>query len=274
MPETCHFPPPLRPKPVAGSRSAAHLRAVGALTMREMATRYVRTPGGFLWAVLEPVAAVLVLSFALSLVVHAPSLGTSFVVFYASGYLPFLLYATLQGHVQDALRFSRPLLAFPSVSWIDAILARFGLNLVTGLVVIGIALSGLALATGAVEVVRPATLVLSLSLAALLGLGLGVLNCGLIGLFPVWGQLWGILSRPLFLVAGVIFLMEDLPRHLQEVLWLSPWIHVTGLFRAGIYPGYDPAYVSVPLAVFWALVPLAAGFVILQRYGRDILQDS
>jgi hypothetical protein len=49
------------------------------------------------WAVLEPVAAVLVLTAALSMIVHAPSLGTSFVVFYASGYLPFLFYATLQG---------------------------------------------------------------------------------------------------------------------------------------------------------------------------------
>jgi capsular polysaccharide transport system permease protein len=44
-----------------------------------------------------------------------------------------------------------------------------------------------------------------------LGLGLGVLNCLLVGLFPLWGQVWAILSRPLFLVAGVIFVMEDLP---------------------------------------------------------------
>jgi capsular polysaccharide transport system permease protein len=69
------------------------------------------------------VAAVLVLTAALSMVVHAPSLGTSFVVFYASGYLPFLFYATLQGHVQQALTYSRPLLVYPSVSWIDAVAA-------------------------------------------------------------------------------------------------------------------------------------------------------
>jgi capsular polysaccharide transport system permease protein len=79
------------------------------------------------------VAAVLVLTAALSMVVHAPSLGTSFVVFYASGYLPFQLYATLQGHVAAGACLFPPALVYPSVSWIDAIAARFVLNSVTGL---------------------------------------------------------------------------------------------------------------------------------------------
>lgn len=266
--------PPLRPLPAAASPFAASIRAIGALMLREMATRHVRTPGGFLWAVLEPVAAVLVLSFALSLVVHAPSLGSSFVVFYASGYLPFLLYATLQGHVQEALGFSRPLLAYPCVSWIDAVLARFALNLVVGLVVTGAALGGLALATGAVEVARPWPMLLALGLAAALGLGLGVMNCLLLGLFPLWGRVWAILSRPLFLVAGVIFVMEDLPQRFQDILWFTPWIHVTGLFRAGLFAGYDPTYVSLPLVLAWAFMPLAAGLALLRRHSHDILQDS
>jgi capsular polysaccharide transport system permease protein len=91
------LPPPLRPRPGAEDPWAAFLRVQGALILREIATRYGRTPGGFLWAVAEPVAAVLVLTAALSMVVHAPSLGTSFVVFYASGYLPFLLLRDASG---------------------------------------------------------------------------------------------------------------------------------------------------------------------------------
>jgi capsular polysaccharide transport system permease protein len=246
---------------------------VGALMLREMATRYGRTPGGFLWAVLEPVAAVLVLSSALSLVVHAPSLGSSFVLFYASGYLPFLLCATLQGHVQQSLRFSRPLLGYPAVSWIDAVAARFALNLVAGLAVTGIVLAGLAAATGDMQAIRPGAMVLSLALSALLGLGLGVLNCAALGLMPVWGQIWAVLSRPLFLVAGVIFVMEDLPPAMAGILWLTPWLHVTGLFRAGVYPGYDPGYVSVALVLAWAFVPLTAGLALLRRFSHRILQD-
>jgi capsular polysaccharide transport system permease protein len=194
-------------------------------------------------------------------------------VFYASGYLPFLLYATLQGHVQQALRFSRPLLVYPSVAWIDAIVARFALNLVSGLAVSGIVLAGLALATagrrGAARRAgaRP-------RLAALLGLGLGVLNCLLCGLFPVWAQVWAILSRPLFLVAGVIFVPQDLPERLGNFLWYTPWIHLAGLFRSGLYPGYDAAYVSLPLVLGWALVPLALGLALLRRHAEEILHGA
>ena len=77
---------PLRPSPRAGGR------AIGALVLREMATTFGRSPGGWLWAVAEPVAVIALLSFAFSLAFRSPSLGTSFPLFYATGYLPFLLF--------------------------------------------------------------------------------------------------------------------------------------------------------------------------------------
>lgn len=264
--------PPLVPCPAATAPWCAFLRVLNALVLREVATRYGRTPGGFIWAVLEPLAAVLVLTAALSLVVQAPALGTSFVVFYATGYLPFLFYATLQAHVQQALIYSRPLLVYPSVSWFDAIAARFVLNTVTGLTVVALVLAGLAVATGEIGVEEPGRILTALGLAALLGLGLGVLNCFLVGFFPLWGQIWTILSRPLFLVAGVIFVMEDLPTRVQGWLYLTPWIHITGLFRAGIYPGYDAAYASIPLVLAWSLIPLVAGLAYLRKHRDAILQ--
>jgi capsular polysaccharide transport system permease protein len=82
--------------------------------------------------------------------------------------------------------------------------------------VVGIALTGLALATGEVRIVAPGLVVLSLGLRPCWASASGVLNCLLVGLFPVWGQVWAILSRPLFLVAGVIFVMEDLPTRIQD----------------------------------------------------------
>ncbi|WP_311200115.1 hypothetical protein [Phaeobacter inhibens] len=59
-------------------RSMATLRTVAALVLREMSTRYGRTPGGYLWGILEPLAAILFLSLGFSLVIRTPSLGTSF----------------------------------------------------------------------------------------------------------------------------------------------------------------------------------------------------
>lgn len=114
-----------------------------ALILREMSTRYGRTPGGYVWAVLEPVGALVVMSVVFAILLRAPPLGNSFILFYASGYLPFIISATIMANVQSAISFSKPLLMYPAVSWLDAIIARFILNLLTGVVIFIIVFVGI-----------------------------------------------------------------------------------------------------------------------------------
>lgn len=258
-------------KTVTARRSFAALRAIMALVLREMSTRYGRTPGGYLWAVLEPVGALIVMSVVFSILLRAPSLGDSFLLFYASGYLPFFIYSTVAGNVQGAIMFSKPLLMYPAVTWVDAILARFILNLLTGVVVFAIVFTGILQFTAASATLNFGPIILSILLAALLGLGIGTLNCLLTGLFSAWGNLWSIVTRPLFLVAGVIILFEEMPPTLQTILWYTPWIHFTGIAREGVYPSYTPDYVSIPMVLIWALVPLFLGLLLLRRFYQDIL---
>jgi capsular polysaccharide transport system permease protein len=75
----------------------------------------------------------------------------------------------------------------------------------------------------------------------------------------------------MFLFAGVIFLYEDLPPIAQDILWYTPWIHLTGLARSGIYPTYSPDYISLTLVLLWVLVPLFFGLLMLRRFHKDIL---
>lgn len=257
--------------PSATRRSFPALRAILALMLREMSTRYGRTPGGYVWAILEPVGALIVLSFAFSLLLRAPSLGNSFILFYASGYLPFIIYSNISAQVQNSISFSKPLLQYPAVSWIDAILARFALNLLTGVVVFIVVFIGVLQFTEATATLSLGPIVIAVLLSAVVGLGIGTLNCFLVGLFPVWGNIWGIVTRPLFLAAGVIFIYEDLPTSVQNVLWYTPWIHVTGLARTGIYPTYSPDYISFTVILLWALISLFFGLLLLRRHYQDIL---
>jgi capsular polysaccharide transport system permease protein len=172
------------------------------------------------------------------------------------------------------LRFSRPLLAYPSVAWIDAIIARFALNLVAGLAVTSVVLAGLAMTTGEIAVVRPGALLLALGLAALLGLGIGVLNCLMVGLFPVWGQVWAIVSRPLFLVAGVIFVLEICRSALPRCCGSRPGSTSRACSGSGLYAEYAPEHVSVPLVLGWSLVPLVLGLALLRRHAEEILRTG
>lgn len=204
------------------------LRVIAALMLREMSTRYGRTPGGYVWAVAEPLGLIIVLGLAFELIAQAPSLGTSFFFFKATGFMVLQVFTVLGGQVGNALTFSKPLLRYPRVTWVDAIAARFLLNYLVVIIVTLLILWGISLYDGLTLVIDWGPVLLAMGGAAMLGLGLGCLNCYLFMRFPVWNQLWRILTQPLFLISGVIFLYEDMPAMAQQLTWYNPLMHLTG----------------------------------------------
>mgnify|MGYP003112135851 CR=1 FL=1 len=271
---TALSPPPALPDigPVrARRRLFATPRAITALMLREMSTSYGRSPGGYIWAVLEPAAGIALLTAIFATGFRAPSLGTNFAIFYATGILPFYLYLMTSNVVMQSVMFSRQLLAYPSVTFVDAILARFLLQLLTQLLVSYILFSfiiGMFDTRTSLEFDR---LLLAYAMAASLGLGVGVLNCFLRSMFPVWQQVWGIMTRPLLLVSGVIFLIERIPEPYRGWLEYNPLVHVVGMSRTAFYPYYNPQNID-PVYVFSvSLIALVTGLVFLRRYKHDIL---
>lgn len=254
-------------------RSFATFRAVSALILREMATRYGRSPGGYLWAILEPLGAILILAMGMSVIVRIPPMGNSFILFFATAFLPFSLYLNVSGMVARSINFSRALLFYPAVTWVDAVLARFLLNTLTGVLVMLILFSGLFIATDISAMPNITPILQAVILAALLGLSVGTVNCVLFGLFPVWEQIWSIATRPLFLISGVFFLYEDLPTTVQNILWYNPVIHITGLMRQGFYTTYTADYVNVSFVAIVSLILLFFGVLLMGRFHRDILNS-
>jgi capsular polysaccharide transport system permease protein len=248
-------------------------RTIVALILREMVTTYGRSPGGYLWAVIEPVAALALLSVVFSLIVHSPPLGTDFALFYATGVLPFLLYSDVTTKVSRALRFSRPLLHYPGVRFLDAVIARFILALLTHLTVFIVIMLGLHLIFDPGTILDAGAVVRALALAALLGLGLGTFNCVAILAVPIWEQAWSIVNRPMFIVSGILFIYEDVPAVFRDIAWLNPVLHVIGLMRRGFFATYDASWASDAYVLIWALVPLLIGLLVLRRSSREVLAN-
>jgi len=248
-------------------------RAVCALILREMATTHGRLPGGYLWAVIEPLLGIALLSAIFAIMVPAPALGTSFPLFYASGLLPFLAFTDITGKLTQSLNFSRPLFAYPAVGVMDAVLARFLLAAGTQVAVASLLITGILFLSETRATPDIAILAQAAGLLMVLGLGIGTMNCLLVGLVPVWQRIWGIAMRPMFLISGVFFTFEAVPLPWRDALWWNPLVHVVGLVRRGLYPGYDATYVSASYVLMLALsVSLLAGIGLL-RWHRDILSD-
>jgi capsular polysaccharide transport system permease protein len=85
-----------------------------------------------------------------------------------------------------------------------------------------------------------------------------------------WQGIWSILTRPLLLLSGVIYLFQTIPQPFRDWLWFNPLIHIVGLMRAGFYPNYDASYVSVHYVALISLIPGVIGFLFLRRYYRNL----
>lgn len=246
-------------------------RTVSALFIREMATTYGRSAGGYLWAIAEPIAGIFLLTLLFSVALRSPSIGTSFPLFYASGFLPFSAFTDISQKVATSVRFSKQLLNYPGVTYMDAVLARFLLNALTQCVVFVLVLGGIIVLYDVDVILDFGSLALGMALVFWLALGIGVLNCFLSSMYPVWERTWSVLTRPLFLISGVIFIFDDIPQPYQDWLWWNPLIHVVGLVRAGVFSSYDVSYVSVLYVMIVGTSCMVVGLLLLRRYYREIL---
>lgn len=246
-------------------------RSFTALILREMTTTYGRSPGGYAWAILEPVAGLALLSIVFSYIVRTPSLGTNFMYFFAGGLLPFSLYMSVSNATAGAVRFSKALLEYPAVSFIDALLARFVLNAMTQLLVMLLVLSGIIIGYGLNPILHWPSILLSIAMALSLAFGVGVMNCYLITSYPLWERAWAVVNRPLFIISGIMFIPENLSEQLRDILLLNPLMHITSEMRKGLFSIYEGVYVN-PLYVFSiALVLSVLGLLFLRRYHKDIV---
>lgn len=262
---------PLPSRAARPPRHFATLRVIIALMLREMSTTYGRSALGYLWAILEPAAGVLLMTLVFSFAFRSPSIGTSFPLFFASGILPFTAYMDLHGKVSTAVRFSKPLLFYPGVTFIDALIARTVLNLITQILIALFVFSGIIVGYNLNIILDLPGVALGFAMAFSLGLSIGTLNCYLLTIYPLWERAWAVMNRPLFLISCIFFTFDTVPKPYQDWLWWNPLVHVVGQTRAGIYSTYDASYAS-PLYVFTLSgITLAVGMLLLRRYHRDLI---
>ena len=248
-------------------------RTVLALMLREMATTYGRSAGGYLWAILDPVLGVALLSVLFSMALRHPPIGENFALFYATGYLPFAMFNSLSQKISRSVQFSRPFMTYPCVTFMDMLVARLLLNGLTDIVVMVIIVVGIMLIYNLPFWVDLGALSLTMGLIILLAAGIGTLNCFIMTSFPVYERVWSIVTRPLFLISGVFYTFDSLPKLAQDVLWYNPLMHVVGMTRQSLYPTYNGDYLSPGYVALIGTITLFFGLLLLVRHFKRLMES-
>ncbi|ACP22400.1 RkpT2, cell surface polysaccharide export ABC-2 transporter (plasmid) [Sinorhizobium fredii NGR234] len=249
-----------------------HIRVTISLMIREMSTRYGGKPGGYLWAFIDPIAHVGFMTFIFHAIARVPALGSSFALFFASGYLPYMFYSSMAGFINGSIKANRSLLSYPIVAPADVVVSRYFVQILTSSFV-GFLVLFLVAAEDNLSVFRAIQLdrVVTASLmATLLGLGVGTANIALFARSSLYEKVFGVIMRPLVLVSGVFFIPDSLPHPFRDVVLYNPLAHVIMWFRSGIYPEYRAAALDIHYLVECTASALFIGALLFTMSAQEL----
>ena len=255
----------------AGRTRFQRARVLFALVMRELGARSGASRWSYFWIITEPVGGIILLTAAFSIALHKPPMGNNFALFYATGVVPFSMYTAVANSVSGTLAANRGLLTYPVVTIVDTIVARWLVETLThSLIALGL-FTSIILYYDLALLLRMEHIAIAFLAAAMLGLGIGTMNCVLYFYFPLWKNIWGMLNRPLFLLSGIMFTLESLPPQIGSWMWFNPLIHVVGQARKGFYGSYEGTYISLMFVFCLSLgLFLTGSFLILRNHARMI----
>ena len=247
---------------------ANQARIIGALMMRELATRFGRQGLGFAWLVGEPLVFCIGVIILWSLTKPAYEHGVRLAPFIMTGYMSLLLFRHQIALSLGALQANIGLMHHRQIAVLHLFLAR---NL---LEILG--------ATGAFIVVYAAMIALRQAslphdwlllysgwlLLAWMAMGFALILAGLALRFEVMERVVPVLSYILIPVSGVFFMVAWLPPAYRELYLLVPFPHPVEMIRAAVFGEFTPTYYDASYALAWAAVFNILGMALI--YGaRD-----
>jgi capsular polysaccharide transport system permease protein len=192
---------------------------------------------------------------------RTPPKGESFTLFYATGYLAFSMYATMVSYVTQSISANKNLLQYPIVAPFDAVVARMLLQAATSAIVASVIIAGALYTVRHASPISWPQVMESTILAWLLALGVALLNIVLFNKMPLYEKVFKIITRPLFLLSGVLYSVVDMPTVMRDVLLWNPLTHVVILFREGFYGGVGADGLDLPFAIESAVIAFGLGMV-------------
>ena len=259
------------------------MRAIYALFMREMLTRYGDRKLGFLWSIVEPLAHVGVFWLIRYYRGFMPPDGVSLILFLVSGIIPFFYFRDVASKGPTALSSNQGLLDFPNLSISDFFVARYFLETAAGLltflmsIVVAFNLEpviNLTYTTSQWQI-NDALLVLGIFfLMGLIGFGWGLITSALKIFLPSVTIISNTIIRILYLTSGVIFSIKIIPERYYDILYYNPFVHCMEIIRGGFFQAYFPKEVfqDVNYVITFALILIFLGVILVASTKRFALR--
>lgn len=247
--------------------------AVKALFLREIKTRFGKYRLGYLWAILEPTAHLLVLLAIFGYIKNRTMLDISFPVFLLNGLIPYFIFSHIATRSIGAIEANQGLFNYRPVKPIDTIIARTLLEtlIYVGVYIILMAIVGLLGENFAFNHII--TLVFTWVLLVAFSFGVGLVFMVLGNTFPETEKFLPIIIKPLYFVSCVMFPLHSIPKNYWPYLLWNPIVHAIELSRESVVASYTSGDVSLAYLALCALFALFIG-LLMYRISEEAMLTS
>lgn len=243
-----------------------------AFVLREMRDRFGRSRWGYLWAIAQPIL------FMVGLMGLRVLLGrgrqdiydVNGMYFFWLGLAPFFMFLNGLNRAMGSTRAYRALFQFRQVQPVDVMLVRLFIEFATMCIVFVIVVTGFwwfGVTISADDILGFVVVIL-----LLFGFTFGCVLAAEVSitLAPDSRQLINIIERPLFLISGTFFTIDQVPPGVREWLLWNPLLHGVDLARGTMLAKYEPIGSWLYFGGC-ALVAVALGLTLYQRYRMRLI---
>jgi capsular polysaccharide transport system permease protein len=235
------------------------------LMAENFGNRYKRSRLAAVIAIVEPLGIIAIFSLVHSLITIRPPFGTSHMLFFSTGILPYYLFF----HTSWTMRNWDNLRRLPRTTEVDLLLSHLLDEFLVKLIIIAICYTGLWLWDVKDAFPRdPGQCLLALAVIAVFGVGVGLINAVIAGFFFAWLYIYAVMIRGWMAFSGVLFVADWMPPLLREIAVYNPITHAITWYRAGHYVGYPTLTLDLDYLLVCTAASVALGVLTLNSTRR------
>lgn len=250
------------------SKSGGVLRATGKLVqsvrtimLRETLARFGRHELGYLWAIIEPLIHVAVVSCIFYFIRARDTLGMNVVLFVATGVIPLFFYMKTYSGLTNVLKQNRPLLNHPSIQPMDIFLARSVLEFFTQLLVLIVFVLAIYVFVEEYTFGNVWSILANLFGLWITGIGMGLLIGSIVVFAESIKNVMDGTNRLVYVTSGIFFTLDMMPHAIAEYLKWNPLLHFVDGVRGNFNPLMGGTRVDIGYGYTWALAILFIGLI-------------
>ena len=116
-------------------------------------------------------------------------------------------------------------------------------------------------------------LVLSMLLILFFCISVAMFNATVGALLPVWRSIWKMMSMPLLITSGVIYVPAQMPPNVLSIIVWNPFLHCVEALRSNSYLDYTSVY-SPRYLISFTVITLILALSIERLFRNEIIRSK